>query len=55
MKNLPILIDFDGVIRLGDNPAPDTNDFFEFICENNLDAYIISNSTLRTGKTLPGI
>jgi HAD superfamily hydrolase (TIGR01458 family) len=52
MKNLPILIDFDGVIRLGDKPAPDTNDFLEFISDNNLDAYIISNSTLRTGKDI---
>jgi HAD superfamily hydrolase (TIGR01458 family) len=52
MKNLPILIDFDGVIRLGKDPAPDTNDFFKFISDNNLDAYIISNSTLRTGKDI---
>jgi HAD superfamily hydrolase (TIGR01458 family) len=52
MKNLPILIDFDGVIRLGKDPAPDTNDFFEFISDNNIDAYIISNSTLRTGNDI---
>ena len=52
MKNLPILIDFDGVIRLGKDPAPDTNAFFKFISYNNLDAYIISNSTLRTGKDI---
>ena len=48
----PILIDFDGVIKLGNDPAPDTNDFFKFISDNNLDAYIISNSTLRTGKDI---
>jgi HAD superfamily hydrolase (TIGR01458 family) len=52
MKNPPILIDFDGVIRLGDKPAPDTTEFFKFISDNNLDAYIISNSTLRTGKDI---
>ncbi len=52
MKDQPILIDFDGVIRLGKEPAPDTNDFFEFISDNNLSAYIISNSTLRTGKEI---
>jgi HAD superfamily hydrolase (TIGR01458 family) len=52
MKKLPILIDFDGVIRLGKDPATDTNDFFEFITDKNLDAYIISNSTLRTGKDI---
>ncbi|UCH65109.1 MAG: HAD-IIA family hydrolase [Ignavibacterium sp.] len=52
MKKLPILIDFDGVIRLGKDFAPDTNIFFEFIADNNLDSYIISNSTLRTGKDI---
>ncbi len=52
MKKLPILIDFDGVIKLGNDPAPDTNDFFKFISDNNLDAYIISNSTLRIGKDI---
>ena len=52
MKNLPILIDFDGVIRLGKAPAPDTNAFFSFISNNNLDTYIISNSTLRTGNDI---
>jgi len=52
MINLPILIDFDGVIRLGTDPAPDTNDFLKFISDNNLDAHIISNSTLRLGKDI---
>jgi len=50
MNQLPILIDFDGVIKLGEHPAPDADDFFKFIAENNLDACMISNSTLRTGK-----
>ena len=50
MNTLPILIDFDGVIILGENPAPDASDFFKFISENDLKACIISNSTLRTGK-----
>jgi HAD superfamily hydrolase (TIGR01458 family) len=50
MNKLPILIDFDGVIRLGNNPAPDAEEFLNFILENNIPSYIISNSTLNTGK-----
>jgi HAD superfamily hydrolase (TIGR01458 family) len=50
MNKLPILIDFDGVIRLGNNPAPDAGEFLNFLLENNIPSYIISNSTLKTGK-----
>jgi len=50
MNKLPILIDFDGVIRLGNNPAPDAGEFLNFILEHNIPSYIISNSTLKTGK-----
>ena len=48
MKNLPLLIDFDGVLKLGDKPAPDTEEFFKFIKEKNITAFVISNSTLKT-------
>ena len=50
MKQIPILIDFDGVIRLGNNPSPDAGEFLNFILENNIPSYIISNSTLRTAE-----
>jgi len=50
MNKLPILIDFDGVIRLGNNPSPDAGEFLNFILEHNIPSYIISNSTLKTGK-----
>lgn len=50
MNKLPILIDFDGVIRLGNIPSPDAGDFLKFILENNIPSYIISNSTLKKGK-----
>ena len=50
MNKLPILIDFDGVIRLVDNPAPDASIFLRFLSESNIPSYIISNSTLKTGK-----
>jgi HAD superfamily hydrolase (TIGR01458 family) len=50
MNKIPILIDFDGVIRLGNNYAPDAGEFLNFLLENNIPSYIISNSTLKTGK-----
>jgi len=49
---IPILIDFDGVIKLGDKPAPDAEKFFDFINENKIPACILSNSTLRTGELI---
>lgn len=50
MKNKPILIDLDGVLKIGNSPAPDVTDFFDFINENKIPACILSNSTLRTGE-----
>ena len=50
MKFKPLLIDLDGVLKLGNFPAPDVKDFFEFINENKIPACILSNSTLRTGE-----
>lgn len=49
MKFKPLLIDLDGVLKLGNSPAPDVNEFFNFIKENKIPACILSNSTLRTG------
>ena len=45
-----LLIDLDGVLKLGNSPAPDVKDFFDFINENKIPACILSNSTLRTGE-----
>jgi HAD superfamily hydrolase (TIGR01458 family) len=50
MNIKPILIDLDGVLKLGDSPAPDTTEFLNFIEENKIPACILSNSTLRTGE-----
>jgi HAD superfamily hydrolase (TIGR01458 family) len=50
MNKIPILIDFDGVIRIDDNPSPDAGEFLNFILENNIPSCIISNSTLKTGN-----
>jgi len=50
MKRKPILIDLDGVLKLGNSPVPDANEFLNFINENEIPACILSNSTLRTGE-----
>jgi len=50
MKFKPLLIDLDGVLKLGDSPAPDVKDFFEFLNKNKISACILSNSSLRTGE-----
>ena len=54
MKNKPFLIDLDGVLKLGNSPAPDIKDFLEFVQENKIPACILSNSTLRTGEMVKG-
>lgn len=48
----PLLIDFDGVIKLGNDIAPDAKAFFEFIDKNKIPACILSNSTLRTSELM---
>jgi HAD superfamily hydrolase (TIGR01458 family) len=48
MKSL--LIDLDGVLKLGNSPAPDVREFFDFIKINKIPSCILSNSTLRTGE-----
>jgi HAD superfamily hydrolase (TIGR01458 family) len=52
MKKIPLLIDFDGVLKIGNSPAPDAEEFFNFINENKIPACILSNSTLRTGDLI---
>jgi ribonucleotide monophosphatase NagD (HAD superfamily) len=46
----PLLIDLDGVLKIGNSPAPDVEEFFQFIYENKIPSCILSNSTLRTGE-----
>jgi len=52
MRKIFLLIDFDGVVKIGDSPAPDSEEFFNFINENNIPACILSNSTLGTGDLI---
>ena len=49
---IPLLIDFDGVLKIGSDPANGINEFLKFIEEKNIPAHIISNSTLRTSKDM---
>lgn len=46
MIDKPLLIDLDGVLRLGSKPAPSLQNFLTFIRENNIKACILSNSSL---------
>jgi HAD superfamily hydrolase (TIGR01458 family) len=52
MNSAPLLIDFDGVIKLGDEPAPGTKEFFNFIKKKDINAFVISNSTLKTSDDI---
>lgn len=52
VKNIPILIDFDGIIRLGTEPSPDARQFLQFLSDQKLPSYIISNSTLKTADDI---
>jgi len=49
MNIKPLLIDFDGVLKIGTSPAPEVGEFIDFISKNKIPACILSNSTLRTG------
>jgi HAD superfamily hydrolase (TIGR01458 family) len=51
-KKIPVLIDFDGVIKLGDKIAGDAAEFFSFLKENDIPFFLISNSTLRTSDEM---
>jgi HAD superfamily hydrolase (TIGR01458 family) len=49
MNRKPLLIDLDGVLKIGNSPAPYVKELLSFIHENKIPACILSNSTLRTG------
>ncbi|GAB4299283.1 MAG: TIGR01458 family HAD-type hydrolase [Ignavibacteriaceae bacterium] len=49
-QKIPVLIDFDGVLKLIDRPAPETETLFNFLSDHSLPGIIISNSTLRTSE-----
>jgi HAD superfamily hydrolase (TIGR01458 family) len=49
-KSTPILIDIDGVLRLGGKPAPGLHELFYFLYQENLNACLVSNTTLTTAE-----
>jgi HAD superfamily hydrolase (TIGR01458 family) len=48
----PLLIDLDGVLRIGKNPAPGLGELLSFITSENIPACIISNSTLSNAEMI---
>ncbi len=46
----PVLIDLDGVIRIGDKIADGAFELFNFLNRNNIPSCIISNSTRNTSR-----
>ena len=51
-NRLPVLIDLDGVIRIGDGISHDAPGFLGFLKENDFPFCIISNSTRNTGDDI---
>jgi len=51
-KRIFILIDFDGIIRLGKDIASDAKEFLTFLKDQKFPYYIISNSTLNTSNDI---
>jgi len=52
MKMPPVLIDFDGVLKIGNSVAEDANEFLNYLDKNDIPFFVISNSTLRTSDNL---
>ncbi|MGE5807142.1 MAG: HAD hydrolase-like protein [Ignavibacteria bacterium] len=51
-KHPSVLIDFDGVLKIGDKPAPDAAEFLKFLDYSKVPALILSNSSLKTGREI---
>ncbi len=49
---LPLLIDLDGVLRIGKKPAPGVNRFFDYLKTSDRKVCILSNSTLSTSDEI---
>lgn len=48
----PVLIDFDGVIKLGDEVAEDAGEFFGILNQYNIPFFLLSNSSIRTSADM---
>jgi HAD superfamily hydrolase (TIGR01458 family) len=51
-KDIPILVDFDGVLRLGSSLAPDALEFLNFLHKGKLPFFIITNSTKESANDI---
>jgi len=49
---IPVLIDFDGVLRIEGKPAPGAINFLTALYKEDIPFFIISNSTLNTGNDI---
>ncbi len=48
----PLLIDLDGVLRIGSELAPYVPEFFQYLKENEIPTCILSNTTTKSAKEL---
>lgn len=48
----PFLIDLDGVLRIGNQPAEDVQFFIDFLIQNKISSCILSNSSLYTSDNI---
>lgn len=49
---LPLLIDFDGVLRIENLPAPGMKEFFKYLKSSDINACILSNSSISTSADI---
>lgn len=54
-EKIPVLVDFDGIIRLGNKIAEDAEEFILFLQHERIPFFILSNSTLRTSSDMQEI
>ena len=52
IKDIPVLIDLDGVVRIGDRIAEGAIELFNFLNKKNIPTCIISNSTRDTSNNI---
>jgi HAD superfamily hydrolase (TIGR01458 family) len=52
MKKMPVLIDIDGVLRIGSAPAEGLSDFMDFLSDSSQPVCLISNSTLSSSDDI---
>lgn len=51
-QKIPLLLDLDGVLRIGNSPAPGIDGFLNYLVNSNFTVCILSNSSLSTGSDI---